>query len=294
MRPSGRMDPPSFPEEDAYFDDSFLSAPPSSFVARVSHLQKQEHSHNESVSRGGSFDSPLQKQERSPASQPPSHEEDDSFLNPPPSSDYAHLLFDDLHLASPSPLASPFEGPSPRSSRDLLPALSAHLTETESSPHYTSFPQAAPPHAASAATQHPPHIELWEETPSAPRDERDMLLAAAEDLYHFEDYQGAIEMIEILQSSGKLSDTAQRLRERCERFLQEEYVGLISNASQTPRLNVSFQQLSSLELDHRAGFLLSQIDGRTNLRDLLLLSNLPEFHFLRLLHQLLQKGIITL
>ncbi len=121
-----------------------------------------------------------------------------------------------------------------------------------------------------------------------------MLFAAAEDLYHSEDYQGAIEMLEILQRSGKLSDTAQRLRERCERFLQEEYVGLISNASQIPRLNVPFQQLSNLELDHRAGFLLSQIDGRTNLRDLLLLSNLPEFNFLRILHQLLQKGIIAL
>ncbi len=255
-------------EEDPFFDDSFLSAPPSSFVARFSQLQQDEHS---------------------PSAHPSAHNDGDDSFSPPRSSDYAHLLFDDLHLA---PTA---QGPSPRSSRDLLPALSAHpLAETDSSPHYASVQQTTRPSASAPIAEYPPHLELWEETPSAPRDERDMLLAAAEDLYHSEDYQGALEMLEILQSTGKLPETAQRLRERCQRFLQEEYVTLFSDASQTPRLNVSFQQLSTLELDHRAGFLLSQIDGRTNLRDLLLLSNLPEFNFLRILHQLLQKGIIAL
>jgi hypothetical protein len=48
-----------------------------------------------------------------------------------------------------------------------------------------------------------------------------------------------------------------------------------------------------LNLDHRAGFLLAQIDGTVNYEDLFALSGLPRLDTARILVALLQQGVIV-
>jgi hypothetical protein len=47
-----------------------------------------------------------------------------------------------------------------------------------------------------------------------------------------------------------------------------------------------------LNLDHRAGFLLAQIDGTVSYDDLFALSGLPHLDTARILAALLQEGVI--
>jgi hypothetical protein len=64
--------------------------------------------------------------------------------------------------------------------------------------------------------------------------------------------------------------------------------------SSVPVLAVRTVDLPGLAVDHRAGFLLSQIDGKTPIEELLDLSAMPEDETLRLLRELLDRGILVL
>jgi hypothetical protein len=128
---------------------------------------------------------------------------------------------------------------------------------------------------------------------AAPHDEGQMLFAAAEELYEQQDYEGALEMLDILTQTKKISPDAQRLRERCRHYLQKAYIDYFGDANTCPYTLQPLQALQHANLDHRAGFLLSRMDGRTTLRDLLLLSNLDEFDFLRILYQLAEQQFIA-
>jgi hypothetical protein len=64
--------------------------------------------------------------------------------------------------------------------------------------------------------------------------------------------------------------------------------------SSVPVLAVSPADLCGLAVDHRAGFLLSRIDGQTPMEGLLDLSAMPEEETLGLLRELLDRGILVL
>jgi hypothetical protein len=64
--------------------------------------------------------------------------------------------------------------------------------------------------------------------------------------------------------------------------------------SSVPVLAVSLADLRELAVDHRAGFLLSRIDGETPIEGLLDLSAMPEDETLKLLRDLLDRGILVL
>jgi hypothetical protein len=52
--------------------------------------------------------------------------------------------------------------------------------------------------------------------------------------------------------------------------------------------------LHDFAIDHRAGFLLSRVDGKTPIEDLLDVAAMPEDETLELLRELLSKGILVL
>jgi hypothetical protein len=64
--------------------------------------------------------------------------------------------------------------------------------------------------------------------------------------------------------------------------------------SSVPVLAVDRGDLLRLAVDHRAGFLLSQVDGETSIEGLLDLSAMPEDETLGLLRELLDRGILVL
>jgi len=59
-----------------------------------------------------------------------------------------------------------------------------------------------------------------------------------------------------------------------------------------PRLAIHAEEVMWLNLDHRAGFLLAQVDGTVSFEDLFALSGLPRLDTARILASLLAEGVI--
>ncbi len=62
--------------------------------------------------------------------------------------------------------------------------------------------------------------------------------------------------------------------------------------SKAPKILLSPEMISWQELDHRAGFFLSQVDGTTSYEDLIEISGMPKNEALMILAKLLEKGVI--
>jgi hypothetical protein len=71
------------------------------------------------------------------------------------------------------------------------------------------------------------------------------------------------------------------------------YESKLGSMSRIPRLAIKPEEVLWLNLDHRAGFLLAQIDGSVNYEDLFALSGLPRLDTARILATLLAEGVIT-
>lgn len=110
----------------------------------------------------------------------------------------------------------------------------------------------------------------------------------AYDLGRFED---ALEL-SISLKGGEYDSQARALIVKIEEGLERSQLERIGSLSRTPVLDVPLGQLASLDLDHRAGFLLSQIDGFLTFEDLLDLSAMPRLETIVVLADLLDRSII--
>jgi hypothetical protein len=77
-------------------------------------------------------------------------------------------------------------------------------------------------------------------------------------------------------------------------LILEIYRGYLGNPKATVSLAVTMQQLSQREIDARAAFLASRIDGTMSLEDLLDISGMPTLEAYQLLARLRMQGIIDL
>lgn len=68
----------------------------------------------------------------------------------------------------------------------------------------------------------------------------------------------------------------------------------LGSLQQAPRVKVAPEDIFALGLDHRAGFLYSQIDGFTSIEDLISISPMAEVETLRIFVQLLEHDAIEL
>jgi hypothetical protein len=59
------------------------------------------------------------------------------------------------------------------------------------------------------------------------------------------------------------------------------------------RVAISKARIAELALDHRAGFVLSLVDGRASIEEVLDMCPMPEPEALALLHELLQRGVVA-
>jgi eukaryotic-like serine/threonine-protein kinase len=76
--------------------------------------------------------------------------------------------------------------------------------------------------------------------------------------------------------------------------LERHYLARIGPSRQVPRVAMAPAQISSLALDHRAGFLLSLVDSRCSIEELLDISGMPRLETLRLVCELLDHGVLAL
>jgi hypothetical protein len=70
------------------------------------------------------------------------------------------------------------------------------------------------------------------------------------------------------------------------------YESKLGPLSAVPRVQVRPEEVLWLNLDHRAGFVLSQIDGQLAWEDVFALAGLPRLDTARILARLVDEGVI--
>lgn len=112
------------------------------------------------------------------------------------------------------------------------------------------------------------------------------------DRYAVGDFTGAHEIAESILAEDPTNGEALRFRESCRDVLTQMYTARLGSTSKVPRLAIPAAELQWLSLDHRAGFLLSCVDGRSSIEEILDVSGMPALDALRILYTLLQQQII--
>jgi len=107
------------------------------------------------------------------------------------------------------------------------------------------------------------------------------------------DYTGALEIAEKLLDIDATDDAAKACAESCRGVLRQMYTARIGPLDRVPMVMVARDQLRWLSIDHRAGFVLSLVDGVSSLEMILDVSGMPELDALRILSELAQQRIIS-
>jgi tetratricopeptide (TPR) repeat protein len=129
--------------------------------------------------------------------------------------------------------------------------------------------------------------------PGEPTNDIQVWLQAARELFALGDFTGSLELIEkILQIDPDHGEARDYLRQN-EATLIAMYESKLGPVSDVPRLWIKPEEVMWLNLDHRAGFLLAQIDGTVDYDSLFALSGLPRLDTARILANLIADGVIT-
>lgn len=108
------------------------------------------------------------------------------------------------------------------------------------------------------------------------------------------DYSGALEIAEELLRAAPDNISAKAVAETCRTVLRQMYAARIGPLERVPVVMVPRDQLRWLSIDHKAGFVLSLVDGVSSLEMIIDVSGMPELDTLRILSELAQQRIIAL
>ncbi len=126
-----------------------------------------------------------------------------------------------------------------------------------------------------------------------PQAEAVRMLERARELQKMDDHSGARELL--LQAQAlfpELTGLSEALA-RSETKLQTIYESKIGKLSAVPRVRLKEDEVIWLNLDHRAGFMLAQIDGTLSFEDLFSVSGMSRLDTARILAQLLDQRVIV-
>ncbi len=111
--------------------------------------------------------------------------------------------------------------------------------------------------------------------------------------YAVGDFTGALVMAEAALEADSGDQEARRYVSTCRDILQQMYTARLGSTDLVPRVTLSSDQIRWLTLDHKAGFLLSCIDGYSSIDEILDVCGMPSLDALRILCDLLQQNVIT-
>ena len=140
-------------------------------------------------------------------------------------------------------------------------------------------PKGGPARGPSGAPRGPDEVEVW--------------MQGARELFALGDFSGSLELIERILKVQPGHAEAREYLQQNESTLIAMYESKLGPPGAIPRLAIQPEEVMWLNLDHRAGFLLAQIDGTVNYEDLFALSGLPRLDTARILAALLQQGVIS-
>ena len=167
------------------------------------------------------------------------------------------------------------EGPGPNSSGSLLNLANEYAA--------VQSPLDLPSDAGSEA-------EALPQMPDAPSQDPS---AEMRDKFSLGDYSGALSVAEALLGDDPAHPEALRYAENSRAVLQKMYTARIGPLDRVPIVVVPRDQLRWLSIDHRAGFVLSLVDGVSSLEMVLDVSGMPLLDVLRILYELVQQRVIA-
>ena len=124
-------------------------------------------------------------------------------------------------------------------------------------------------------------------------DEVRTLVRGAKDLLGLDDHSGAMTLILKAQDLAPNDPEVQALRTRSEATLEAMFESKLGNLGLAPHVKLKDDEIIWLNLDHRAGFVLAQIDGQCTFEDLFSVSGMSRLDTARILAQLIEEGVIT-
>jgi hypothetical protein len=134
---------------------------------------------------------------------------------------------------------------------------------------------------------------LPKKMPSDPRREAQALLQRATELQELDDHSGARELLLQAQALDPTSADVTRALAESEQTLQALYESKLGKLSLVPRVRLRDDEVIWLNLDHRAGFILAQIDGTLSFDDLFSVSGMSRLDTARILVQLLEQRVLV-
>jgi hypothetical protein len=108
------------------------------------------------------------------------------------------------------------------------------------------------------------------------------------------DFTGALEMAERILADNPEHAGALACAENCRNVLQQMFKARLGALDRVPLVAVPREQLRWLSIDHKAGFVLSLIDGISTLEMIIDVSGMAELDTLRILCELAQQRIISM
>lgn len=128
--------------------------------------------------------------------------------------------------------------------------------------------------------------------PSQPKSDPELREIA--DRYATGDYSGALVLAEGLLEQNPKHAEAQRYAKNCRDVLTQMYAARLGPLDHLVSMAIPSEQIRWLSLDHRAGFLLSLVDGTSSVEELLDISGMARLDALRILFSLVQERVIAL
>lgn len=119
------------------------------------------------------------------------------------------------------------------------------------------------------------------------------ILLEARRIFESGDYDAALDICSKIISRSRGNAEAEQLREQIEAAMSKAVSQRLGSLDQVPRLKIAPNAIATLNLDHRAGFLLSLIDGYSTYEDLLDLASMPREEALAMFARLLKVGAIS-
>ncbi len=130
-------------------------------------------------------------------------------------------------------------------------------------------------------------------SPDSRKDEIRSILRGARDLLELDDHTGAMELILKAQHIAPDDPDVLAMRDRSEKTLLNMFESKLGKLETIPRVLLKDDEIIWLNLDHRAGFVLAQIDGTVNFDDLFSVSGMSRIDTARILAQLVEEGVIS-
>lgn len=129
--------------------------------------------------------------------------------------------------------------------------------------------------------------------PPTKKEEIQTILRGAKDLLELDDHTGAMELIRKAESIAPDDPEVIAMRDRSEKTLLTMFESKLGKLEAIPRVLLKDDEIIWLNLDHRAGFVLAQIDGTVTFDDLFSVSGMTRIDTARILAQLVEEGVIS-